>query len=175
MTPSPAQPYPRTLSRAARRRSTHRREVDREAADVPAVRVADDEDHTRLRLELLGGEPVDAPREIASALERGRRALVLDESRLDLALAQEQPRHEEPREVRAWPAEVRPDHEPVLLLLQKLLWVPLLHGLVLERGVPGGQDEPVEGRDHRERISGLVRHPPLPVEGVLGDRLSAHS
>src|SRR5439155_9354218 len=144
-------------------------------ADVPAIRVADEQDHARLRRDLLDGEPVDATRAIAAALGSRRRALVLDEGGLDLAVAHQQTRGEEPREVLAGPAQIRPDDEPVLLLAQELLGLAVLHALVLERGVPGRQDESMEGCDHGEGVPRLVRHAPLGVEGVLGDRLRAHA
>src|SRR5262249_54602503 len=82
-------------------------------------------------------------------------------------------RRVEPREILARPAEIGPDHEPVLLLAQELLRLPVLHGLVLERRVSGREDQTVEGRDHHEAVARLVRHAPFGVERVLRDRLGA--
>src|SRR5262249_56126262 len=78
------------------RRSAHRGEVDREATDVAAFRVADHQDHTRLRRDLLAGESIHAAREIAAAFLSHCGAFVLDEAGLDLAVAQEDARREEP-------------------------------------------------------------------------------
>src|SRR2546425_5261636 len=58
-------------------RSSHRPEVDREAADVAAVRVADDQEQALLRRQFLGRKPVDAACEVPPALRAHGGALVL--------------------------------------------------------------------------------------------------
>src|SRR5262249_25568705 len=92
--------------RLGARRSPHRGEVDCESADVTALRVANDQGQPRLRRDLLDGKSVDAPREVCPALGAKRGPLVLDEGRLDLAIAQDDPRRVEPREILARPAEI---------------------------------------------------------------------
>src|SRR5215472_2968231 len=95
-------------------RSAHRGQIDREAADVAAVGVANDENHAPLGGDLLDGEGVDAASEIAAAFGPKRGAFVLDERRLDLVIAHDDSRRVKPREVFAPAQKVGPDHQPVL-------------------------------------------------------------
>src|SRR5262249_62212140 len=76
-------------------------------------------------------------------------------------------------EARGGPGGVPPDPHPVLLPARELLGLALLHGRFLDRGVASRQDEPMEGRDHRETVARRVRHAPLRVERVTRDGLRA--
>src|SRR5207245_10764158 len=97
------------------RRSPHRSEVDREAADVASIQVSHDQDQSRLRRDLLDGKSIDAPREVSAAVRANRGALVLDEGRIALPIAQEDQRRVERREVLSRPSEISAARRTVLM------------------------------------------------------------
>src|SRR5262249_21688925 len=146
---------------------------DREATDVAAVRVADDQQHARARRQILGRETVHAARHVVSAFSAKGRALVLDEGGRDLHVAGDESRGVEAREVFAPAAKLRQDHQPVLLALEELLRLVRLQGLVLERGLARRDDEPMEGGEHDQAVARRIGHAPLGVENLLRDRAGA--
>src|SRR5207253_2195303 len=91
--------------------SSHRGEIDREPADVAPVSIPHDQRDPRRPREVPCGEAVDAAGEVPPVVLAHRRPLVLDEGRLDLAVADAQARRVEAREVLARAAE-RGDGEP---------------------------------------------------------------
>src|SRR6185436_2513949 len=153
---------------------SHRSEIDREAADVPAVRVADDQREARARRQVLGREPVGAARHVGSGLRASRGALVLHEGGCDLLTAREESRRVEAREVLARTAKLRQDHQPVLLALEQLLRLVRFQGLVLERGLARRNDDAMKRGEDGDAVTRRVGHPPLGVERLLGDRARAH-
>src|SRR4030095_1963941 len=147
--------------------------VDREAADVAAVRVADDQEQALARRQVLGREPVDTAREKPTAVRSHGGALVLDESRRDLPIPLYDARRVEAGEVLPRTTKLRPDHQPILLTAEELVPLLVLQALVLERGVPGGQDEPMERRNHADAVARGVHHAPFGIERLGGDRAGA--
>src|SRR5919198_778770 len=88
----PCQPNERMVrARAGRRRRrdrlSHAGEIDGEAPDVAAVAVADDQRDALVTLHVPGREAVDAAGEIGAVVLAYGGPLVLDEARLDLAVA----------------------------------------------------------------------------------------
>src|SRR5205085_1372104 len=168
-----ARRFPRRIRRRRPTTSAHLAEVDGEAAHVAPLGVGDDQRRLAARVEVTDRKTVDAVRDVAAVFLALGRTLVLHECRLDLPVADDQAGRVTAREALALAVELGQQHEPVAIFLEQLVGLGRLQRLAAVGRVAGGDDEPVKGRQHADRVAAVALHLPLGVEGLVADALLA--